>query len=36
MQTEIQMGIHGLMQPFLEPRNKLGSSIVHNPLGHSM
>jgi hypothetical protein len=33
---EVQMGIHGLVQPFPEFLNKLGSSIGHNPLGHSM
>jgi hypothetical protein len=34
--TEVQTGIHGLMQSFPELQSKLGSSIEYNPLGKSM
>jgi hypothetical protein len=34
--TEVQTGIHGLMQPVLELQSELGPSNRHDPLGHSM
>jgi hypothetical protein len=34
--TEVQMGIQGFLQPFLELQNNLGFSIGHNPHGYSM
>jgi hypothetical protein len=32
--SEDQLGIHGLVQSFLELQKKFGSSSEHNPLGH--
>jgi hypothetical protein len=34
--TEVQMGVQGFVQPFLELQNKLGTSSKHHLLGHSM
>jgi hypothetical protein len=34
--TEVQMGIHGLVQSFPELQNNIDSSSGHNLLGHSM
>jgi hypothetical protein len=34
--TEVQMGVQDFVQPFVEHRNKFGTSSKHNLLGHSM